>query len=167
MKNKLWAGILYVWERPVILAPILLILAYLFFNGIRTQAFKPYLNCNYLLGDWINFNTEFLGRTWTSIFCDGFYTGLPIPWVGKLTIPGIGMILNPVLEGIRKVAVWAVLLFFAFISLFLTHIINNFKTIVRLVTLNREEWKRFGATIDTFLLIFVVFCTLFYFYVTS
>lgn len=161
MKNKFWAVVLYVRNHPVILAPILLILAYLLFNGIRTQAFKPYMNCNYVLGEGINFNEKIGDRTWTSVFCDGFTLG--IPKVFTVDIPGLAGIFNPVLEFVRTVAVWAVLLFFGFISLLLTQIINNLKTIVKIVTLNREEWKRFGASIVTFLLIFVVLCTLFYF----
>jgi hypothetical protein len=161
MKNKFWAGVLYVWNHPVILAPILLILAYLLFNEIRAQAFTSYLNCNYVLGEGIHFDDTIGGRTWSSVFCEGFTLG--IPGVFTVDIPGLAGIFNPVLEFVRTVTVWAVLLFFAFISLLLTLIINNLKTIVKIVTLNREEWKRFGASIVTFLLFFVVFCTLFYF----
>lgn len=158
-KNKLKSGFLFVWNHPVILVPILLILAYLLFNEVRTQAFKPYLNCNYLLGDWLKMNTlgemPLSSKTWTNGFCQGIH-------LGKVNV-GLALFLDPALEIVRTVAVWVVLLFFAFISLLLTLIINNVKKIVRIVTFNREEWKRFGASIVTFLLIFVVFCTLFYF----
>ena len=161
-KKKLWAGVLYVWNHPVILAPFLLVAAYLLFNAVRTQAFADTMRCSYVLGDGINFHATILDRTWTSVFCDGFTLFKDVP-IFEVKVPGVGILINPLLEFARTVAVWAVLLFFAFISLVLTIIINNLKTIVKIVTFNREEWKRFGATIVTFLLIFVVFCAIFYF----
>ena len=160
-KNKLWAVVLYVWSHPIILAPILLILAYFLFDDIRTQAFRNIMNCDYTIGSWIGINSwgsvTWPGSgTWTNLFCNGIT-------IATLPIPGLASILNPLLEFVRTVTVWAILLFFAFFSLLLTLIINNLKTIVRILTFDREEWKRFGANIATFLLIFVVFCTLFYF----
>jgi len=162
-KNKFWAAIHYVWDHPIILAPILILLAYLLFNGVRTQAFSKFMNCNYLLGDGINFQATLRDRRWTSIFCDGFTIQFPGVSVLKVHVPGVSVLMDPVLEFARTVAVWAVLLFFAFLSLILTLIINNLKMIVRIVTFNKEEWKRFGANLVTFFLIFVVFCAIFYF----
>ena len=159
-KNRFWAVVRFFWNHPVILVPILLIPAYFLFNGIRSQAFTSYFRCNYVLGDGINFHSIIGDRTWTSVFCEGFTIDL---LVAKVEVPGLAWLLDPLLEFVRTVSVWAILLFFAFISLLLTQILNNVKAIVKIVTFNREEWKRLGASIFTFLLIYVVFCTLFYF----
>jgi len=135
-KNKLLAGVHYVWNRPAILVPIMLIPAYFLFNWIRVEALENIFKCNYVLRDF------FLG--------------------GAICTLGGGPI-NSVLGKARDITVWTILVFFSFLSILLTQIINKFKVIVRLVTLDREEWKRFGSTLVTFLLIFVVSCTLFYF----
>ena len=160
-KNKLWVGMRYIWDHPVILSPLLLILAYLLLNVIRTQAFTPYMNCNYMLGVKLGVNDQgtLLNRTWTSILCEGVDINIGL----HLKFNPLGGVLNPILKTVRTITVWAILLFFAFLSLFFTLIINNLKTIVRILTFNREEWKRFGATLSTFLLIFIMFCSIFYF----
>jgi hypothetical protein len=56
-----------------------------------------------------------------------------------------------------------VILFFAFISLCLTIIIENWKSIVRLICFNKEEWKKLLAGTRIWLFLFVVFCSIFYF----
>jgi len=72
-------------------------------------------------------------------------------------------VMDPPLEFARTIIAWSVVIFFAFISIYLTIIINNFKSVIRLVSFNKEEWKRFMASARIWLLLFVTFCTIFYF----
>jgi hypothetical protein len=152
--QKLWAGIRFVWARPLIVSAVLLVLAVLLFNIVIRQTFKPYTNCAYLLESRLSMPT---------FFCDGY----DVKVLGStiFSIPGLGGVMNPPLEFVRRIISWSVVLFFAFVSLYLTIAINNFKTIVRLVTFRKEEWKRLMGSLRTWLLLFVSFSFLFYFFV--
>jgi hypothetical protein len=150
--EKIWAGVLYVWKRPLLISGILLILAVLLFNVIIKQTFKPYMNCNYLIVDKLSMD---------SFFCKGYNVKAFGSTVFK--IPGLNGVMNPPLEFVRKVIAWSVVLFFAFLSMFLTIWVNNIKTIVKILTFNKEEWRRFMASARIWLLFFVVFCSIFYF----
>jgi len=152
--QKLEAGIRYVWEHPLILSAGLLVLAVLLFNIVIKQTFRPYMNCAYLLEKRLSM---------PSFFCDGY--DVKVLGSTVFSIPGLGGVMNPPLEFVRKVISWTVVLFFAFLSLYLTIVFNNFKTIVRLVTFRREEWSRLMASLRTWLLLFVSFTFLFYFFV--
>ena len=148
----IWSGILSIWNRPVIILVILLVAAYFLFNQIIEQTFRQYTNCGYLIV------TE-LGMD--SFFCNGY----TVRAFGSniFTIPGLKGVMDPPLEFVRSVIAWSVIVFFAFISISLTMIVNNIKAFVRLVSFNKEEWKRFLASARTWLLFFVVFCSIFYF----
>ena len=71
--------------------------------------------------------------------------------------------MDPPLELVRTIVAWSILTFFAFLSLYITIILNNLKTVVKLLAFNKEEWMKFIATLRVWLLIFVSFCLLFYF----
>jgi hypothetical protein len=152
LAEKLWAGALYVWKHPVIISGILLILAVFLFNGIVKQTFKPYANCSYLLGSKLGM---------PAFFCDGY----TVSFLGTdiFTIPGLRGVMDPPLELARKIISWSVILFFGFLSLALTILINNIKFVVKILTFNKEEWRRFIASARTWMLFFVVFCSIFYF----
>ncbi len=154
--EKLWAGVLFVWKRPVIVSGILLILAVFLFNGIIKQTFKPYTNCSYLLGNKLGM---------PAFFCDGY----TVSFLGSdiFTIPGLRSVMDPPLELARKIISWSVILFFGFSSLYLTIMINSFKAILKILTLNKEEWRRFMASARTWMLFFVAFCAIFYFTVVK
>jgi hypothetical protein len=150
--RKIWAGIGYIWKRPIILSAVLLILAIFLFDLLLKQTFVNYLKCTYLL------NTQ-LGIP--AFFC----TGHDVEFLGAsiFKIPGLAQVIDPPLEFSRKVITWGILIFFAFVSLYLTIIINNLKAVVKLLTFDKAEWKKFIASLRTWLLIFVSFCLLFYF----
>jgi len=150
--QKVWAGVLYVWKRPVIVSGLLLILVVFLFNGILKETFQRYMNCGYLLGTRLGM---------PSFFCDGY----TVTWFGAdiFTIPGLGGVMNPPLELLRKIISWTVLLFFAFLSLYLTILVNNLKAVVKILPFNKEEWRRFMASARTWMLFFVIFCAAFYF----
>jgi hypothetical protein len=152
--QKIWEGIRFVWARPLIVSAVLVVLAVLLFNVVIKQTFKPYTNCAYLLENKL---------AMPSFFCDGY--DVTVLGSSIFTIPGLGGVMNPPLEFARKVIAWSVVLFFAFVSLYLTIVFNNFKTIVRLVTFRKEEWKKLMASLRTWLLLFVSFSFLFYFFV--
>ena len=76
-------------------------------------------------------------------------------------------VLDPPLELVRSAAAWGVILLFAFFSLFLTIIIVNLKSVFRLITFNKEEWKKFIASTRIWLFLFVGICTIFYFTVVK
>ena len=150
--NGIWAAILYIWNRPIIIIALLLVAAYFLFNEIIAQSFRQYTNCNYLIVTRLGMDP---------LFCNGHVVtamGIPI-----LTIPGLRDVMDPPLELARTGAAWGVLVFLAFISLFLTILVNNFKAVVRILTFQREEWSRLLAGVRVWLLIFVIACSIFYF----
>lgn len=149
--RKIWAGIRYIWKHPIIISAALLILAILLFDLLLKQTFVNYLKCTYLL------DTQ-MGMP--DYFCAGYDVKVLGSTIFK--IPGLGEVIDPPLEFTRKVVIWSILIFFAFLSLYLTILINNLKAVIKLLTFDKEEWKKFMASLRTWLLIFVSFCLLFY-----
>jgi hypothetical protein len=94
-------------------------------------------------------------------FCNGYTVKFIETTI--FTIPGLKDVIDPPLELIRLVIAWSVVLCFAFISLFLTIIIKNLKTVGKLISFNKDEWIKFMASVRVWLFLFVVFCTVFYF----
>jgi hypothetical protein len=152
MGGKIWSGILYVWNRPILISGVLLVLAVFLFNLLIKETFKPYTNCSYLIVNQLGMD---------SFFCNGH----TVTAFGStiFTIPGLKGVMDPPLELVRSVIAWSVVLFFAFISLFLTIMIDHLKFVVRLVSFNKEEWKKFMARARIWLFLFVGFCAVFYF----
>lgn len=150
--NGIWSGVLFVWKRPLIVIGILSVAAYFLFTQIITQTFKPYTNCNYLIVNQLGMDP---------LFCNGHViTALGVP---ILTIPGMRDVMDPPLEAARTAAAWGVTISLAFVSLFLTILVNNFKAVVRILTFNKEEWGRLLASGRVWLLIFVALGSAFYF----
>src|SRR5258706_785077 len=151
---KIWAGILYIWNRPLLIGGILLIAALFLFNLIIQQTFKPYLNCGYLIGTRLNMPAF-------------FFEGYDVQILGSriFKIPGLRDVMDPPLEFVRQVISWSIVIFFAFLSAYLTYIINNLKSVVKLLTFNKEQWKSFMESMRIWLFIFVSLCFLFYFIV--
>ena len=149
--RKIQSGIIYIWHRPLIVSSILLVLAIFLFNLITDQAFKPYTNCNYLLGSELEM---------PSFFCQGHK--VKVAGATVFSIPGLKDVMDPPLEFVRTIISWSIILFFGFLSLYLTIIINNLKSVVKLLTFNKREWENFMASARIWLLIFVVFCSIFY-----
>jgi hypothetical protein len=166
-----------IWITRVLPVVVLLALAvglgYLHIKG----TYKPYMNCRYVVSTglhlpdmlWVcnGINTaEYMPRAVTDIVNLGlkacFWDGCPkqVTWP---FISGLEGLITPTLEFFRKVAVWAILIFFVFVSMFLTIMINNITTIIRILTFNSEEWKRLLGTLRTFGLILGVFLLLFLF----
>lgn len=150
--GKTWSGILYVWNRPVLLSGLLLVVAVFLGNLLIQKTFKPYTNCNYLIVNQLRMD---------SFFCEGYTVSAFGATI--FTIPGLKSVMDQPLELVRSVIAWSVVLFFALISLHLTIIIENFRSVVRLVSFNKEEWKKFMASARIWLLLFVGFCLVFYF----
>ena len=144
---KLWAGIRYIWDRPLIVGALLLIAAVFLFNLIVQQAFRPYASCAYLI-------VTRLGMP--ALLCEG---------ISFLKIPGLSGVMDPPLELVRQIIAWSIVIFFACLSVYLTYILNNLKSVIKLLTFNKEQWKSFMASLRTWLLIFVCFGLLFYFIV--
>ncbi len=130
----------------------LLILAVFLFHLIITESFIKYTNCNYLIVNHLELDP---------FFCNGYTVKFMETTI--FTIPGLKDVIDPQLEIVRLVTAWCVVLFFAFISLCLTIIINNLKTIGKLILCNKDEWIKFMTSVRIWLLLFVVFCTGFYF----
>ena len=151
---RVWSGILYIWNRPIIISGILLVVAAFLFHAIITQTFVKYTNCNYLIVTKLNMD---------SVFCNGITVTDPLFGKKLFDMPGLSSAIDKPLEFIRLVIAWSIVVFFAFLSLFLTILINNFVRVVKILTFNKEEWKRFLASARISLLIFIVFCSIFYF----
>ena len=148
--NK-WARALYGVNR-LIISGVLLVLAVFLVNLLVKETFAKYAKCNYLIVDRLGMDP---------FFCDGYKVKFLESTI--FTIPGLKDAMDPSLERIRSAAAWGVVLLFACISLFLAMIINSLKTIVMLISFNKEEWKKFMAGVRIWLFLFVVFCTVFYF----
>jgi hypothetical protein len=146
------SGILYVWNRPIIIIGVLLIPAIVLLNLLVKETFTQYANCNYLI-------VHNLGMD--PFFCNGYKVKVLNATI--FTIPGLKEVMDPPLERIRSAIAWGVILLFAFISLCLTIIIENWKSVVRLICFNKEEWKKLLAGTWIWLFLFVVFCSIFYF----
>lgn len=156
--RKVWSGILFVWNRPLILTIILLAVGGLLAYLLITQTFSRYMNCGYLI-------TEKLGVDYH--VCEGILVEEPVFGTDLFRLDGLKTIMDPTLETIRKIVAWTILVFFALVSLYLTIMFNNLKAIVKILVFNKEEWKRFLGSLRTWLLIFSVFCLVFYFSVVQ
>jgi hypothetical protein len=144
------------WILPVIISGILLILAIFLVKLNINGAFTRYANCNYLIVAQLQMDP---------FFCNGY--DVKVFDATIFTIPGLKSVMDPPLELARSAAAWGVILLFACISLFLTIIIVNFRTVVGLFMLKKEEWKKFMAGTRVWLFLFVGICTIFYFAVVK
>jgi hypothetical protein len=149
-------GILNGWILPIILSGVLLILAILLWNLIVKEAFAQYADCNFLIVTRLGMDP---------FFCNGYDVKAFDTTI--FTIPGLKNVMDPPLELLRSAAAWGVLLVFAFISLLLTIIIENLQSVVRFLTFDKEEWKKFIAGTRVWLFLFVGICTIFYFAVVK
>ena len=145
--QKIWTGVVYVWNRPLIVSLVLLVPAVLLFLQIIHQAFAKYMNCHYLIVTRLGLDT---------VFCNGVDLVF-------FSIPGLKSFIDPPLELARKLIAWTVVLFLGFTSLFLTMIIQRLKTIVKLLTFDKQAWREFLGGFAIWLLLFVGFSAAFYF----
>ena len=150
--NGIWSGVLFVWNRTLLVVGLLSAAAYFLFTPILAQAFKPFATCDYLILNQLGVDP---------MFCNGHMVrmlGAPV-----FTVPALRTVMDPSLEAARAVAAWGVVVSLAAISLMLTSLVNNFKAFLRILTFNKEEWGRLLASARTGLLIFVVLGLVFYF----
>jgi hypothetical protein len=150
------SGILKVWIIPILIIGILVMLAIFLLPLIIQGAFTQYANCNYLV-------VTRLGMD--SFFCNGYEVKVFDATI--FTIQGMKNVMDPPLELVRSAAAWGVILLFAFVSLFLTILIVNLRTLVRLITFHKEEWNKLLANTRIWLFLFVGICTIFYFAVVK
>jgi hypothetical protein len=144
--------ILSVWILPVTISGVLLVLAIFLLTLVIKRAFTPYANCNFLIVTQLGMDP---------FFCNGY--DVKVFDATVFTIPGMKDVVDPPLELVRSAITWGVILLFAFISLFLTILIENWKTVVGLITFQKEEWKKFLASTRIWLFLFVGLCAVFYF----
>jgi len=136
----------------IFLSVALLILAVFLFNLLVKETFTKYTNCTYLIV--------------TRLGMDPFFcNGSTVKFLGTtiFTIQGLKGVMNPQLELVRSIIARIVVIFFALISICLTIIIQNLQSVVRLISFNKEEWKKLMASARIWLFLFVGFCTVFYF----
>ncbi len=153
MSRKTWSGILYIWNRPLLVSVILLVLAVFLTYLLITQTFTDYFNCAYLLGS--------LGM---NQLCNGININIDIDWanfhMSFPILPPFNAIDRP-LEGFRKFIVWDIIIFFALVSLVLAFIVSKITSFVKVV-LTPEGRKIVLTNVSTWLFIFVILSTLFY-----
>ena len=125
-------------------------------NLIIHGAFTRYANCHYLVVTQLGMD---------SFFCDGY--DVKVFDATIFAIPGMKHVVDPPLELLRSAVAWSMIGLFALFSLFLTVIIVNWKTVVRLITFQKDEWKKFITGTRIWLLLFVGFCLVFYFAVVK
>lgn len=172
--RKIRIGISYIWNRPLIISGVLLVLTILLFSIIMMRTFSSYTNCNYLFRQ---------KASALSFICNGikveqkFEFDAPIVGhvnLGTISFPILQPLeagLNKTLEAIRKFVTWNIIILFALASLFLTillnfviqqtqKIVNTVKVLIR----NKEERRSFlNLYLNTWLLIFVSLGLVFYF----
>jgi hypothetical protein len=148
------SGILNVWNRPIIICGVLLIPAVFLLILIIKGAFTKYTNCSYLVITQLGMDP---------IFCNG--VDVKVLGTSIFTIAGMKNVMDPPLELIRSGLAWSVVLLIAFISLFLTILLVNLKSVVRLITFNKDEWNKIFAGTRVWLFLFVGICSIFYFVV--
>jgi succinate dehydrogenase hydrophobic anchor subunit len=144
-------GILNGWILPIIISGVLLVLAIFLVNLNIQGAFTQYANCHYVVVTQLKMDP---------FFCNGY--DVKVFDATIFSIPGMKSVMDPTLERIRLAVAWGVLLLFACISLFLTIIVVNIKTVIGLLTFNKEEWKKFLAGTRVWLFLFVGICAIFY-----
>ena len=150
--NGIWSGILFVWNRTLLVVVLLSVAAYFVFAPILAQAFKFYATCDYLILNQLGVDP---------MFCNGHMVrmlGVPV-----FTVPALRTFMDPQLEAIRASAAWGVVIVLGIVSLFLTSLVNNFKAVLRILTFNKEAWGRLLASARTWLLIFVALGLALYF----
>ncbi len=145
-------GILKVWILPTLIIGISIALAILLLPLIVKGAFTRYANCNYLVVTRLRMDP---------FFCNGY--DVKVLGTTIFTIPGMKNVMDPPLELVRSAAAWGVIFLIASVSLFLTILITNWKTLVGLITFRKEEWIKFMTGAGVWLLLFVGFCLVFYF----
>jgi hypothetical protein len=150
IKNKFFHTIRILGE--ILLSCALLMLAVFLLNLLVKETFTKYTNCTYLIVTRMGMDP---------LFC----TGNTVKFLGTtiFTIPGLKGVMDPQLELVRKSIAWIVVIFFALVSFCLTIIVVNIKTLVRLISLNKDEWKKFMTNVRIWLLLFIIFCSGFYF----
>lgn len=154
--RKVGAGLRAVWQRPLLLSGLLLVVAVFLGHRLIQEAFKPYTNCHYLIVNQLRMEP---------IFCEG-YT-LQVLGATLFTLPGLQGVLDQPLEQLRVLLAGSVLLFLAALSLVLTLLIHNFQAIVRLLRFDPAEWKKFLTHAQLWLLLFVGLGLVFYFTVVK
>jgi hypothetical protein len=136
----------------IILSGVLLILAVFLFNLVVKETFTKYTNCTYLIVTRLGMDPFFCNGNTVKFFGTTIFT-----------IPGLKGVMDPQLELVRSIIAWIVVIFLALISFCLTIIIENLKSLVRLISFNKEEWKKFMASTRIWLFLFVGFSSVFYF----
>jgi hypothetical protein len=163
----------------LILAVILTLVAVILVYLLATQAFKPYFNCKHLIDD--SLHTQNLNTS----LCDGaaLYIaerevipainilggwGIERRTFGPLSIPLLPP-MKPIdgpLETARTFVAWNIILVFALLSLGLAYIVVKIKDFAALL-LSPEGRKMILTNLSVWLLIFAIFCSLFYFWTRS
>ncbi len=144
-------GIRNGWILPVFIGGVLLVLAILLVNLNVRGTFTEYANCHYVIVTQLKMDP---------FFCDGY--DVKVFDATLFSIPGMKGVMDPTLERVRLAVAWGVMLLFASASLLLTIIIVNIKTVVGLLALRKEEWRKILAGARVWLVVFVVICAVFY-----
>lgn len=153
--SKIWSGILFIWNYPILISIVLLVLAVVLINLLVTQTFKPYFNCAHLLGS-------------INSLCSGVSIDIKIPLVYEHTftiLPALSAMNSP-LEAFRQFITWDIIILFALFSLALAFVVSKIAGFIRFV-MTPEGRKIVLTNVSVFLLFFVIFCALFYFKVVA
>lgn len=164
----------------VILTVVLIFTAGILIYLLDTQTFKPYFNCKYLIDDALhtqNLNTSLCNGAAINIKqyeVVPYLQIIPNVWgigpvnFGPLSFPVLPA-MKPIdgpLEAARKFVAWNIILAFALLSLALAYVVIKVKGFVA-VLLTPEGRKAVLTNLSIWLLIFALFCGLFYFWVVA
>ena len=162
-------ALVFLWEHPLIITVILLALAGYLLKEVTARTFAEVMNCDYLLVSRL---------AWPAVVCDGFTLELPglvrnavVSFLGEASLkglpfvlPGLSSVIDPPLEFFRQVIVWGAVILSALLSFFLTILLSKARAVIRLILLNREEWRTFLFGLRTWAFLFLLLCGGFYYW---
>lgn len=146
-------GLHYIWRQTVVFNLVMIVIIGFLFWLLLSRAFIGLFNCNYII-------TQRLGLD--NVVC----SGATIPGSGSITslfgsnsdigIPGLAGAVDGPLEGLRRLLLWLIFIFFMVFSGLLTYLINNLKKVIKLITFDKREWENLLAVMRIFFTILVL-----------
>jgi hypothetical protein len=164
----------------LVLSVIMLVLAVILVSTLVNETFKPYFNCAYLIDRPLNTDTLCTGFAIPTrditlfpslpkedidlkflVIRKGIIPGVTLPENLIPLLPALSPINKP-LEALRRFIAWNIILAFAVASLVMAFIAVKFKAFINLLR-TPEGRKAILTNLNLWLLVFALFCSLFYF----
>lgn len=180
----LWKGAVFLWEHPLIITVVLLLLVGYFFPVLIKDTFGDIMKCDYLVTQKMNvppaicdgFSLKvadipgsiaiaFNQPGWESLIRSGLNMILGDQIKGSIDLlPPLEAAIDPSLEIVRQVMVWGAVALFALLSFFVTFVLSKLRSVVKLILLSRDEWRNLLFGLRTWAFIFLLMIGAFYYW---